>query len=561
MQSNINNANAGIQGINAQGQQQILGGILSGAGSAMGMPAASGGKVRQSQIGNNPPRIMMADAGVVPAVKDMGIGGDPSQMKEESERKASFAPVNLQSGVSDFGKGLVSALKGKGGTTGKPEEFTPPVTPRDFQNPYSSYNATLGEEKFGRPNFSIGSAPATFTEDVVNATPIPAYETEMPKAAPYQSMFGAPQFADGGRVWETVRRGDNQAPMTNEEYRKRNDEMIEHSKELKKQAMQRETSSRERAGTSMVTPMTKEEALHRYVESQYPDSYAKGGKVPALLSPGEKYLTPEQAHKVLKGEENPMKGKTIPGQAKVKGDHLANDTVPAMLDEGGCVIPRSVMQSDKPMANAIKFVHEHMRKMAKGGKVGNKNQIKQPEMVPVEVQKEILNRPHFIFSAANPAVKPDVNASPDEVIELLQSQGYPVEQAKGKYGAEEPSIIVHNVSPKQVSSLMKLAKQLGQESAIFSVGGKHEAHYLNGQNEGMIARGEGTEVHDKEPEDFYTKTPNGLIFSHNINWDNLEPRRPSGDRADHRQIQALKKAGFSDEEISMMLSRNDGTPS
>jgi hypothetical protein len=260
--------------------------------------------------------------------------------------------------------------------------------------------------------------------------------------------------------------------------------------------------------------------------------FAGGGKVPAMVSPGEKYLSPEQAQDVLKGKENPMNGKTIPGKAKVKGDSYANDTVPVTLEEGGCVIPRSVLQSDQPMKNAIKFVHAHMKKMAKGGKVENEKKDQKAEkqpaaeshQVPMAVASEVLKNPHMLFSPANALFKKTLNLTPDQVLELLHSKGIVAEPAMGKYGEVEPSIVVHNVEHHHVPFVLDLAKQLGQESAIMSANGKHEAHYLNGPNEGKVARGMGTVIHGKEPDNFYTKTKNGLIFSHNIDWDNLHDK-------------------------------------
>ena len=91
---------------------------------------------------------------------------------------------------------------------------------------------------------------------------------------------------------------------------------------------------------------------------------AHGGKVPALLSPGEKYLPPTQAKKVAQGKESPMKGKTVPGQAKVSGDSLVNDTFKTTLQEGGVVIPRSVMGSKNPEKAAAAFVRAHLGKQA-----------------------------------------------------------------------------------------------------------------------------------------------------------------------------------------------------
>ena len=49
-------------------------------------------------------------------------------------------------------------------------------------------------------------------------------------------------------------------------------------------------------------------------------------------------------------------GGHVPGKAEVKGDSLKNDKVPAVLSPGEVVIPRSVMNSKDPAAEAAKFV-------------------------------------------------------------------------------------------------------------------------------------------------------------------------------------------------------------
>ena len=98
------------------------------------------------------------------------------------------------------------------------------------------------------------------------------------------------------------------------------------------------------------------------------NNMAKGGKVPAMVSPGEKYLKPQDVEKVKRGA-NPMKvGETIPGKPRVGGakNSYANDTVPKTLDEGGIVLPRSVTQSKNPEWAAHRFVKAYM---AQGGKV------------------------------------------------------------------------------------------------------------------------------------------------------------------------------------------------
>lgn len=86
---------------------------------------------------------------------------------------------------------------------------------------------------------------------------------------------------------------------------------------------------------------------------------AKGGKVPALVSPGERYLPPSEVKKVEKGEKSPMKaGERIPGKPKVDGavNSYANDTVKKTLKEGGVVLPRNVTLSSDAEKKAIAFM-------------------------------------------------------------------------------------------------------------------------------------------------------------------------------------------------------------
>lgn len=91
---------------------------------------------------------------------------------------------------------------------------------------------------------------------------------------------------------------------------------------------------------------------------------AHGGKVPAMVSPGEIYLKPEQAKKVAEGKANPKKiGEKIKGKAKVPGDSLKNDTVKKNLDAGGVVIKRSVAMDDD-VRKAAQFVAASLGKGA-----------------------------------------------------------------------------------------------------------------------------------------------------------------------------------------------------
>lgn len=80
--------------------------------------------------------------------------------------------------------------------------------------------------------------------------------------------------------------------------------------------------------------------------------------VDALVSPGEKYLSPDDVKKVMEEGINPRKlGKLVPGKPKVKGDSIKNDTVPVTLEEGGVVIPRHLMKPGVKPEKVELFIH------------------------------------------------------------------------------------------------------------------------------------------------------------------------------------------------------------
>lgn len=90
--------------------------------------------------------------------------------------------------------------------------------------------------------------------------------------------------------------------------------------------------------------------------------FAAGGTVPALLSPGEKYIPPGKVAQAAKSTNPLQMGKTVPGTPKVPGNSYANDTVPAKLKAGGVVIPNSIMQSSNPAQGAKDFIADIIAK-------------------------------------------------------------------------------------------------------------------------------------------------------------------------------------------------------
>ena len=109
----------------------------------------------------------------------------------------------------------------------------------------------------------------------------------------------------------------------------------------------------------------------QYLKGMIPATkMAEGGKVPALVSPGEHYLSPAAVKKVADGKTPAIKaGEKIPGKPKFPGNDYRNDIVPKTLQEGGIVIPNAVLQSADPHKEAAKFV---AAVLAKQGKVAKK---------------------------------------------------------------------------------------------------------------------------------------------------------------------------------------------
>lgn len=88
---------------------------------------------------------------------------------------------------------------------------------------------------------------------------------------------------------------------------------------------------------------------------------AHGGKVPALVSPGEQYIPPNKVKEAAKGKALQV-GEKIPGKPKHPGNDYRNDTVKKDLSPGGVVIPNEIMQSKDAEKKAAAFVRDILAK-------------------------------------------------------------------------------------------------------------------------------------------------------------------------------------------------------
>jgi hypothetical protein len=139
--------------------------------------------------------------------------------------------------------------------------------------------------------------------------------------------------------------------------------------------------------------------------------------------------------------------------------------------------------------------------------------------------KNLIKQPHLIFSMENPryqVTQKDINHG--QALNMLKDLGENTIDSNGKYGSEEPSIIVSN--PKNVKDIIKLARDAGQESIIYSDGKRHKMIYLNGPQAGQTVNGEGTVFYNQKPNDNYThfKDQNGkdIYFTHNFDFGKSE---------------------------------------
>jgi len=128
-----------------------------------------------------------------------------------------------------------------------------------------------------------------------------------------------------------------------------------------------------------------------------------------------------------------------------------------------------------------------------------------------------------ILSAEDPHSDPDADATGGnaQLAQDLKAAGLKFEPSRGKYGTVENGFTVHN-PPEEL--MLRLAHKYGQESVVFSRGGKHKLVNVNGNSAGMAVHGMDRELHDTEPDDFYTTIwhPNGqpTHFTYNLDWEN-----------------------------------------
>jgi hypothetical protein len=170
--------------------------------------------------------------------------------------------------------------------------------------------------------------------------------------------------------------------------------------------------------------------------------------------------------------ENLKEGGKVPGEAKVAGDSLKNDTVPALLSPKEIVIPRSItMHPDAPML-AMQFVKDELEKHR-----SSQNSYAQGGMAQDEASNE---QPRYDYSQTTPGPE-----SPR--YEWQQNMATPNPAPEGVSGGEmsmapQAAPVMPSAAPTDelAGHLEEQAKGVEQESAAASAGAKAKA-FLAGQ--------------------------------------------------------------------------------
>lgn len=104
--------------------------------------------------------------------------------------------------------------------------------------------------------------------------------------------------------------------------------------------------------------------------------------------------------------------------------------------------------------------------------------------------------------------------------EALKQLGLKSQTKEGMYGTPEKSHMVFGATREQ---MFKLGQHFGQDSVVYSQGGKHELLYTNGHNAGRYHPSLDHEFFKEAPTDYYTHMPEmGGYLRLNFDFDTLE---------------------------------------
>lgn len=330
-----NKSNADIDVQNSKSKQGIFGGLLGGAGSLL----AHGGMIEgDGTVTEASARSNYADGGgVMPPLgmqqpQAMAMAPmQPQPMQMPAPQPAAPAIAGPSSKAGKFLKGFSEGMNAGSGGGGGDSTATMQAGLEKFSGKvFGKIKDALTPGSPGDPNSANFVGPQA------------PMQTEMAPIEPGAEEAGTEGLGAGANAAEGAAGEASESAAAASEG-------AESAAAAEEAASAAEAAAAAEEGGSAATELV---ALFAHGGKA-----GSGKKVPAMVSPGERYLSPKEVDKVAQGKKAPEKaGEKIKGKAKVKGDSEVNDVVPKTLEAGGIVLPKSVMESKHPHWAAHKFV-------------------------------------------------------------------------------------------------------------------------------------------------------------------------------------------------------------
>ena len=147
----------------------------------------------------------------------------------------------------------------------------------------------------------------------------------------------------------------------------------------------------------------------------------------------------------------------------------------------------------------------------------------------IKASHPVLNNGTFgILTAESPRFAAASPGGNDGLEAEIKAAGLHYEKVKGRYDAPHPapaenSFLIHGADKAQLADW---GRRYGQESVLWSRGGRHALVYTNGDKVGSYNPGQGKKIHATEPTDYYSTMQyrgRPLHFTLGINFDDLKP--------------------------------------
>lgn len=350
MQGNINNVNGMLAGQQMGAQQSLFGGALTGGGSLVG--AARGGMVRKMADGGDTdfdsPDTTVED----PSTPDISNSPPPAASGKVGGKLGGGGGSGSSAGAI---AGLI-ALMADGGTPSNPPApaFAPPV---NYSQSIAPLAPTPPPAATGDDSMPVSRFGNFLRQQTVGQPSAPNMQNLMPQNGQASLYQGSSNLFKGIVKYLKSSKASPSKPGQPGYVKAAGSDFISPESQDAADQLSAANYLDDRARGSDIEPAGGVDA-----EIAGMGDYAEGGKVQALVSPGELWLPPTKAKLVAKGKNALKIGERIPGTPKVPGNSYANDVVPKKLDVGGVVIPNSIMQSSDPASGAHAFVAKIMAK-------------------------------------------------------------------------------------------------------------------------------------------------------------------------------------------------------